>query len=218
VFDVLNPEMARSGSFAEHTKPSIVDRFGVWLSRRSITRHTGDLNGARIADIGCGFQASLARSLIPKVSHVTLLDVSVAPDLLTKDNVTALVGPFETQMARIPDASIDKLFCISVLEHLTDDRLALKEFRRVLTHDGTLVVNVPSWWGKAALEFSAFRLRLSPAEEMDDHKRYYDPRDLWPLLVEAGFVPHGIRCRRHKFGLNTLAVCRVAQPYREDSK
>ena len=45
---------------------------------------------------------------------------------------------------------------------------------------------------------------------MDDHKRYYDPRDLWPLLVEAGFAPHAIRCRRHKFGLNTFAVCRVA--------
>ena len=215
---MLNTEVARSGSFAEHSKPSVVDRFGVWLSRRSITRHVGDLSGARIADIGCGYQATLARSLLQRVSHVTLLDLSVAPDLRTDAKITALVGPFETQMARIPDASIDTLFCMSVLEHLTDDRLALKEFRRVLSPTGTMVVNVPSWWGKAALEFSAFRLHLSPAEEMDDHKRYYDPRDLWPLLVEAGFVPHGIRCRRHKFGLNTLAVCRVAQPYREDSK
>ncbi len=42
---------------------------------------------------------------------------------------------------------------------------------------------------------------------MDDHKLYYDPRDLWPLLVRAGFKPPAIRCFRHKFGLNTFAVC-----------
>ena len=56
---------------------------------------------------------------------------------------------------------------------------------------------------------SAARAGLSPAEEMDDHKTYYDPQDLWPLLVRAGFAPHGIRCYTHKFGLNTFAVCRV---------
>ena len=44
---------------------------------------------------------------------------------------------------------------------------------------------------------------------MNDHKRYYDPRDLWPMLVAAGWRPSEIRIRRHKFGLNTFAVCRV---------
>jgi hypothetical protein len=44
---------------------------------------------------------------------------------------------------------------------------------------------------------------------MDDHKTYFDPKDLWPLLFGAGFLPHGIKCHRHKFGLNTLGVCRV---------
>jgi hypothetical protein len=43
---------------------------------------------------------------------------------------------------------------------------------------------------------------------MDDHKMYYDERDLWPLLVRAGFAPSHIRCFSHKFGLNTFAVCR----------
>ena len=73
---------------------------------------------------------------------------------------------------------------------------------------GVLLVNVPSWRGKRFLELSAFRLGASPADEMDDHKCYYDPRDLWPMLVAAGFRPQDIRCHRHKFGLNTFAVCR----------
>jgi hypothetical protein len=50
---------------------------------------------------------------------------------------------------------------------------------------------------------------LSPAEEMDDHKTYYDVPNLWPMLVAAGFRPKNIRCFPHKFGLNTFAVCRV---------
>jgi hypothetical protein len=96
-----------------------------------------------------------------------------------------------------------------VLEHLWDPLAMLRELHRVTAAGGVCLVNVPSWQGKRFLEFSAFRLGLSPAEEMDDHKRYYDPRDLWPLLVSAGFVPHAITCHRHKFGLNTFAACRV---------
>ena len=42
---------------------------------------------------------------------------------------------------------------------------------------------------------------------MDDHKTYYDVRDLWPLLIRAGSIPSLTRCFSHKFGLNTFAVC-----------
>ena len=66
---------------------------------------------------------------------------------------------------------------------------------------------VPSWRGRWFLELSAFRLGLSPKDEMDDHKNYYDVKDFWPLLVRAGFVPSRIQCVSHKFGLNTFAVC-----------
>ena len=38
---------------------------------------------------------------------------------------------------------------------------------------------------------------------------YYDVKDLWPLLVSAGFRPSGITCFSHKLGLNTFAVCRL---------
>ena len=44
---------------------------------------------------------------------------------------------------------------------------------------------------------------------MNDHKIYYDPRDLWPLLVRAGFIPQAIRMGTHKFGLNTYAIGRT---------
>jgi hypothetical protein len=43
---------------------------------------------------------------------------------------------------------------------------------------------------------------------MDEHKMYYDKRDLWPLLVKAGFLPSKISMRYHKFGLNLFAVAK----------
>jgi len=85
----------------------------------------------------------------------------------------------------------------------------LRELRRVAASGAVCLVNVPSWRGKRFLEFSAFRLGLSPAEEIRDHKTYYDPRDLLPLLAQAGFRPHEVECYKHKFGLNTFAACRM---------
>ena len=58
------------------------------------------------------------------------------------------------------------------------------------------------------LELSAFRLGLSTPESIDDHKTYYDKRDLWPLLVAAGFKPSQIDMRYHKLSLNLFAVCK----------
>jgi SAM-dependent methyltransferase len=199
----------RQRSFGQDRPPSPVDRFGVWLSQRGVRHHVGDVKGRRVADLGCGYDATLARSMLGEAAHITLLDVAISPDLVQHEKVTALLGDLVELLPDLPSAAFDVVLCMSVLEHLDDDRAALAEMRRVLAPGGTLIINVPTWLGKAALELSAFRLGTSPREEMDDHKRYYNPRDLWPLLVTAGFVPHAIRCRRHKFGINTLAVCRL---------
>src|SRR5205814_7419338 len=99
--------------------------------------------------------------------------------------------------------------------HLWEPEALLRECWRIMAPGGTLLLNVPSWRGKRFLETSAFRLGLSPVEEMQDHKMYYDPRDLWPLLVRAGFKPRDIRCFRHKLGLNTFAACRKPAPTAE---
>lgn len=61
------------------------------------------------------------------------------------------------------------------------------------------MINVPTWFAKPVLEFSAFRLGTSPRIEMEDHKMYYDKRMLWPLLVQAGFKPSQIKLRYRNF-------------------
>ena len=203
------PEQERREAFGEGHRLTAVDRFGVWLSGRALRRHVGSFAGKRIGDFGCGFHASFARTILQEVEHAVLVDVALADDLKQDRRVLAIEGTLPDALAEIPDQSLDVVLCISVLEHLWDPLATLLEARRILDSGGVCLVNVPSWRGKCFLEFSAFRLGLSPACEMDDHKAYFDPRDLWPLLVQAGFVPHGISCYRHKFGLNTFAACRV---------
>ena len=199
----------RTRAFGQATSLSPVDRFGVWLSGRRIRHEAGRLQGKDVADIGCGFDATFARTIVGEAGSVTLVDVALKDDLKAVPGITAVEGALPDALDTLTDESFDVILCISVLEHLWDPEAALRAMRRLLRPGGLCLINVPTWRGKRLLEFSAFRLGLSPAEEMDDHKRYYDPHDLWPLLVQAGFRPQDIRCRRHKFGLNTFARCAV---------
>ena len=206
---MADTDLARDTAFGQEGKITAVDRAGVWLSGHQIRRTVGGIEGKDVGDFGCGFQATYMRTVLAQVRSVTLADISLADDLKSRPNVTAIEGTLPGILQDLPDQSLDVILSMSVLEHLWEPGQTLTHFRRLLRPGGVCAVNVPSWRGKRALEFSAFRLGLSPASEMDDHKRYYDPRDLWPLLVAAGFMPHGIRCFKHKFGLNTFAACKV---------
>lgn len=204
----MDSRTVRKESYGQSGKLTLVDRFGCWLSGRQIRRWISRFDGLRVGDFGCGFHAKFARSFVDAVEELVLVDVALADDLVCHSKVNAVIGQLPAALNEIPDSSLDVVMCTSVLEHLWEPQVALKEMYRVLKVDGWCLVNVPSWRGKVFLEYSAFRLGFSPAAEMDDHKRYYDPRDLWPMLVAAGYRPSRIHCFRHKFGLNTFAACR----------
>jgi SAM-dependent methyltransferase len=200
---------ARQEAFLQNSRGTVVDKFGVWLSSRQIRRHLPTFAGKRVGDFGCGYQASFSRTILDEVAGVVLCDVALADDLKHDARVQAIEGQLPEALAALPSASLDVVLIVSVLEHVREPQRLLAEGHRLLAPGGVLLVNVPSWRGKKYLELSAFRLRLSPAEEMDDHKMYYDVKDLWPLLVAAGFRPSRIDCFSHKLGLNTFAVCRA---------
>jgi len=199
----------REASFGQKHEPTVVDRFGVWLSARQIRRFVPSVTGLDIADLGCGYHASFARTVLDEVASATLVDVALSEDLKRHPKVRAFEGELQQTLQALPERSLDLVMIVSVLEHLWDPQQALKQIRRLLRPRGTCLVNVPSWRGRRYLEFSAFKLGLSPPAEMDDHKMYYDVPDLWPLLVNAGFLPSEISCFSHKFGLNTFAACRL---------
>jgi SAM-dependent methyltransferase len=198
---------ARDEAFGQHGT-SLIDRYGVWLSSRAIRRGLPVSNRLRLLDLGCGYQATLLRGLLPRLAEGVGVDVAVCAEARQLVGLTFLEGTIEGHLPALPTGHFDAVTLISVLEHLAEPLSTLQHCHRVLAPRGVLLVNVPTWWGKGLLEFSAFRLGTSPAVEMDDHKMYYDKRDLWPLLVRAGFRPRDIRLRYHKLGLNLFALVR----------
>ena len=199
----------RNESFGQSYRLSLADRFGIWLSARKIRSSLPSLTGLVVADVGCGYNALFVRAILGDVRRAFVFDLALADDLKHNDKVTAIEGTLPETLRAVPDAAIDLVVCNNVIEHLWDPSATLRELHRIAAPGGVVFINVPSWRGKRALEFSAFRLGTSPASEMNDHKMYYDPRDLWPLLVRAGFIPQAIRIGTHKFGFNTYAISRV---------
>jgi SAM-dependent methyltransferase len=200
-------EGMRTRAFGQDYHPTVVDHFGVWLSARQIRKCTGSLSQKAIGDFGCGYNAAFVRNVLAELKRAVLIDSSLADDLKTNPKITAIEGILPDILTQLPAGSLDIVLCISVLEHLWNPQAALDECFRIVRPGGLCVFNVPSWRGKWFLEFSAYRLGLSPRDEVMDHKTYYDVNDLWPMLVQAGFLPSHIRCFSHKFGLNTFAVC-----------
>ena len=185
-----------------------VDRLGVWLSQRAIHRHLPVGNDLEVLELGCGYRATQLIALEPKLKRGIGVDFQVAPELQTLKKFTFHEGTIEEMLPTLEGEAVDVVMLISVLEHLAEPQFVIESAWRLLRRSGLLLINVPTWNGKRFLELSAFRLGFSSKLEIDDHKMYYDKRDLWPMLVKAGFRPSQIRLRYHKFGLNLFAVAR----------
>lgn len=188
------------------TKLTFVDRLGVWLSQRVISRQLPGRSNLEVLELGCGFKATQLVALAPRLARGVGIDFQIDPQLLGRDNLTFYEGAIDEVLPKLQTQTFDAILLISVLEHLGDPLFVIQSVRELLKPSGVLLINVPTWRGKGFLEFFAFRLGLSPKVEMDDHKMYYDKRDLWPSLVRAGFKPSLIKLRYHKFGLNLFAV------------
>ena len=134
------------------------------------------------------------------------IDVQINPNLRKLNKFEFHESTIEELIPKIPTQSFDVVLLISVLEHLAQPQEMLAAIYSIIKPGGVLLINVPTWRGKFFLEFSAFRLGLSPKMEIDDHKMYYDKKDIWPMLVQAGFKPSQLQLSYHKFGLNLFAV------------
>ena len=197
----------RSRAFGQNYAKSIPDRLGIWLSKRQLERWV-QLADKDVADIGCGFDGGFAALVLDEVRSATLVDIGLRDDLKAHPKVRASIGFLPDALHSVGSESIDTVICNNVLEHLWEPEVTLKEMLRILRPGGTAFLNVPSWRGKVLLETLAFRLHRTPAEEIDDHKNYYDKKDLWRLCVASGFKPSDIVIGSHKLSLNTFAACK----------
>jgi hypothetical protein len=86
----------------------------------------------RVLEVAPGAYSYRLFCRLPHVTHVGL-DL-VSPLARLRGDVTRL---------SFPDGIFDLVLCFHVLEHVPDDRQAIRELRRVLHEDGQLLVHVP---------------------------------------------------------------------------
>ena len=199
----------RTSSFGENYKKSIVDQLNTWLSTRRIVRIIKKNNIQQMADIGCGYNAEQARATRAMVTKSIIVDLVLDQSLINSSEFETYVGLLPHVLTEVPTHSLDLVVLNAVLEHLDDPIGALENIRLLLKPGGILFINVPSWLGKRVLEFLAFRLSVCPEEEMEDHRRYYNKRELWLELRRSGFLPSKLRIRLHKFGFAVFAIAKT---------
>jgi SAM-dependent methyltransferase len=157
-----------------------------WIFSELIAPHLG----RSVLEIGAGIGTYSARiASYPKVEHLTCVEVDpscaatartaleTAP---TRTAVEYLVGDYFG--ATLPKDRYDTALLINVLEHLGDDRAAVKKARSELRMDGTLVIFVP-----------AFEVLMSDLDRKLGHYRRYTTGSLRRLLENAGFTVTALR-------------------------
>lgn len=169
--------------------------YGVPLREEACCIHCGSLERHRMTwsyferstDLFDG-RAKRMLHVAPERQFEKLLRERIGAGYLTADlfNPRAMVEMDITDI-QFPDDTFDVLYCSHVLEHVDDDRKAMREFRRVLKPNGWAVLLVPLSAEKTfedpSITDPAERLRLFG---QDDHVRRYGP-DFEDRLREEGF-------------------------------
>jgi len=131
--------------------------------------------GSRVLEVGCGTGSNL--SWLAEVGPAR--GVELNPGGLawarsaghTVDEAAADALPFG-------DGEFGLLACLDVLEHVSDDRAALAEMRRVTAAGGTLLLTVP-----------AYPRLFSEHDEAAGHRRRYGRAQLLELAGRTGWEP-----------------------------
>lgn len=100
--------------------------------------------GMTVADMGCGWQSRPFKDALAKTcAKVYAVDQHwEIRDQQKYDNLEYVIADFTQKIEAIPDDSLDRVFCISVLEELPPEKLslALAEFYRALKPGGLCVI------------------------------------------------------------------------------
>jgi len=110
------------------------------------------------------------------------------------------------------DNSIDMILCSHILEHIPDDRKAMREMHRVLVSGGFAIVMVPLIVGLDETQedpaVNTRELRWTHYGD-GDHVRQYGKRDFLDRLAAAGFAVE--RLGIDIFGVDTFRRAGIAE-------
>jgi SAM-dependent methyltransferase len=158
-----------------------IERTHWWyVARRKIIfdwvfRALADHPTARVLDIGCGTGFNIEQVRAWYGGQVVGLDLSA--DALTfcrSRNLPDLIGGDST-CSPFRSASFDVIMALDLIEHLDDDRAALRELARLLRPGGVLIIFAP-----------AFNFLWGLQDDVSHHRRRYTAGELRQKLDQAG--------------------------------
>lgn len=155
----------------------------------------------KLLDIGCGTECKLMKSIEEYISLGVGIDFK--PPELKTEKLSTIKLTLEKQLP-FEDESFDIVTMLAVLEHLTYADDILKEINRVLKPDGSLILTVPSKIAKPILEFMAYNLKIIDRAEIEDHKKYYNKKDILKSARISNFIVE--RHRYFQLGCNNFAI------------
>ena len=126
-----------------------------------------------VLEVGAGTGANLPVLRALGVDRVLACDIS--DDALRHSGRSTAFARADATRLPFRSNSIDLLLAADVIEHLDDDRAALREFVRVLRPGGHLVLTVP-----------AFPSLWGPQDVVAQHRRRYRRPPLLALVRDAG--------------------------------
>src|SRR5713226_865368 len=104
----------RQEAYGQH-KLTWVDRFGVYLSKRRILHHLPRRTDLSVLDLGCGYQATLLRALLPYSASGLGVDVRISSEARAVDKLSFVESSIETALPDLEDGRFDVVLLISVL-------------------------------------------------------------------------------------------------------
>jgi SAM-dependent methyltransferase len=107
--------------------------------------YAAEKTGISVLDIGCGCGYLLSKLLaVQSVSSLFGVDFSIGRLRLAKKRGISNIGACDAERLPFRSNSFDFVLSTETLEHLIDPQGMLQETKRVLKHDGILILTVPS--------------------------------------------------------------------------
>lgn len=173
--------MDRQQAHFQNSEP-LLERTLRNLRLKKIVRHIA--TNSTVADLGCGYDYYLLRSVAARLHSAVAMDLSVQPS--TDPKIKAIAHNLNTPLP-LPANHFDAIVSMANLEHLANPLGLLKEAYRILKPGGSLILTTPSIYAKPVLEFLAYRLHIISEPEIRDHKMYFNRTILRDYLQQAGF-------------------------------
>jgi SAM-dependent methyltransferase len=159
---------------------SIEETHWWYVARRSIifdwvNNILASYSDPKVLDVGCGTGYNV--SMLEKLGYLSLIGVDISFDALgycRSRNSPALICGDSISLP-FKEGSFDVILALDLIEHLADDTKALKEYQRLLSVNGKLILFAP-----------AFNFLWGVQDMLGHHQRRYTAKDLSNKINKTG--------------------------------